>query len=476
MSKRTKRIKKVKTARGGNIEYLDEVGEDQYGTYQRALLSMTRGGKGKPYNVYMEPSPHLVLDTSPSPRGWYKGKNESDRVRPRPCYTEALLTTPYGGFCSLNCAHCYVNGGTRGYRATGLPAAHVVYPDKLRAQIAKINVSGAGYITSFSEPFHQLEPKYHVTRRLAQVFIDEGLPIFYLSRSIPPDWAIDTLQENAYSYMQWSINTGNPDHYRKMSPGSYDLDDVYERIQDFSEQGIFVSIQVNPIVAGITKLADIMLLLDNLKQAGAHHCIFKFVEQVANNRKSLMARMGKRGLPDVDKFDKVFSQVIGGVYTVAQDVRVEWLKAILEHTRKLGLTMSTCYEYYNDGHAGSNLAPWFTTSDQCHGRGVPVYYRPSPGAPFQPVPGCYRKGCLYCSDYGTRACGNDKLLHADAMEYKDLRETVIREVDDELWAHVDSCLMPEDAKQSTRNIIFYSNPKMLTDAEMWGWGEVDEIC
>lgn len=445
-------------------------GVDEYGPYQMIPISMVRGGKLVPYKVHTRPMKHLLKDTTPAPRGWYKPKHpESDRIRPRPCYTEALLTTPYGGFCPINCAHCYVNNGTRGYRATGLPVVHYKYPGAMKKWVSNLMVSGAAYITSFSEPFHPLESTYYITQDLAQVFVDEGLPIFFLSRKIPPDWALDVLHENVYSYMQWSINTSNDNHYRKFSPGSFTLEQVYEAIELFASSGIFVSIQVNPIIAGITTLDEVCQLVYDVADAGANHVIFKFVEQVANNRQVIVDAMHKRGLPHVAEFDNLFNQVIGGVYTIQEDVRIEWLDVLLEETRKAQITMSLCYEYYDDGAAGESLAPYYTTADQCHGRGVPLYFRPDPGAPFEPLAGCYRKGCLYCEEYGTQVCDNDKLLDASTLTYKDLR-SIRLESDDRLWLVSDSCEKPEHAGVYTQGRLF-GNPQLLTDAELWGWYE-----
>jgi DNA repair photolyase len=244
-------------------------------------------------------------------------------------------------------------------------------------------ISGAWYITSFSEPFYpKLEEHYHVVRRLSEVLIREGLPFFYLSKQAPHPYAYAYLQENPYSYMQFSISTGNGDHWRKLAPGAPDLYEMYDNIWRMNRQGIYVSIQCNPIVPGVTSLDDIIGLCRKVADAGAQHIIFKFVEQVANNRRTIIDRMHERKLPGVDAFDAIFNQVIGGVYTVQEDVRIEWLDELLKVTREVGLTMSLCYEYFDNGHAGGNLAPFYTTSDQCHGRGVPMYFRPEKGAPW----------------------------------------------------------------------------------------------
>ena len=42
--------------------------------------------------------------------------------------------------------------------------------------------------------------------------------------------------------------------------------------------GIYVSIQCNPIIAGIVSHQAVMELFDKLKHAGADHVIVKFVE------------------------------------------------------------------------------------------------------------------------------------------------------------------------------------------------------
>ena len=438
-------------------------GKDEYGDYDLIPLSMVQGGALKPFKVHRKPMKHIINKSAPAPRGWYKDKHEPKTRRPRPCYTEALLTTPYGGYCPIGCAFCYVDNGTRGYRATGLPTVNPTYAETFAKQLAKIQVSGAAYISSFTEPFQPLENDYEITKQLTDVLLEENLPLFYLSRKLPPDWAIDALQVNPYSYMQWSVNTSNNDHYRKMSPGSYTIDEVLDNVQLLSSKGIYTSFQCNPIIAGVTTLDDLTELVRLSAEAGLRHIIFKFTEQVFNQRQLLIDRLRAVKLPNMDVFESWFNQTIGGVYTVQEDIRIEWLEELLNCTIDNGITMSTCYEYYDDGAAGSNLAPYCTTADQCHGRGVPIHFRPEPDQPFEPLPGCYRKGCLYCEDYGTKACDNEVLLAAKALKYSDLRSMQLVGYPP-MWGYADSCARPENVKDAPVH-----NPMWQTDAEMWGW-------
>lgn len=439
-------------------------GEDENGAYDVVPLSMVKGGKLKPTKVYRKPVKHVITTSSPSPRGWYKNKWVADRVRPRPCYTESVLTVPFSGACIIGCKYCYVAHGTRGYRATGIATVTPNYPDQMRKALSKMMIAAPAYITSFTEPFQPLEDRYHITQRLSQVFIDEGLPLFYLTRLIPPEWAVEAILKNPYSYMQWSINTPNERHRRMMSPGTAKLDDVWAAMERLSDLGIFISVQVNPILAGITTLDELVELVNLIADHGGHHVIFKFAEQVYSNRKLLLERLSK--LPNVDKFDKLLNQTIGGVYTIQQDVRLEWLNVLLEETRNIGITMSTCYEYYDNGKAGANYAPYVSTSDNCHGRGIPIFYRPEVGAKFRPLPGCSKIGCLYCAEYGTRACGNETLLQAKALEFKDYKS--IKLVGDERnWDLPGSCLRP-DVITSMDGV----NPGFKTHAELWDWEQV----
>ena len=440
-----------------------ETGEDEGGKYHIIPLSMVRGGELKPTKVYDKPMRHIVNGAAPAPRGWYKNKHEPKRVRPRPCYTEALLTTPYGGYCHVGCKFCYVDNGTRGYRSTGIATANPEYPDYMRRQVAKMNICGAAYMSSFAEPFQILENQYHITQRLSDVFIDNGLPIFYLSRLLPPDWAVDALQANPYSYMQWSVNTSNDIDYKRMSPGSYHIEEVIKSVERLSKLGIYTSFQVNPVLPGITTVDELVELVRLGANAGLKHVIFKFAEQVTGNKKILLERLRSAGLDGVDRFEEKFTQVIGGVYTVEQELRVEWLNILLGATRDAHITMSTCYEYYNDGAAGANMAPYFTTSDQCHGRGVPMFFRPGPDQKFQPLPGCYRKGCLYCAEYGTHACGNETLLEAKALTHNDYKNIRL-DYNDANWTMEESCLVPSKAIQMNR---VFGNPGFMTDMEWW---------
>lgn len=403
--------------------------------YEDRLIGMTRNAKAanrKRLRVYLDPAPHVVLAQSVPLRGWYKAKVEAAGVRPRPCYTEALLTQPYGGACPVRCFFCYINNGVRGYRGQGVTVVDPSYPEKTAAQLAKMRTGAAAYISSFTEPFQPaLEPHYRVTERLAHVFSRVGLPIFFLSRQVPPSWVVDVLRANPYSYQQFSVNTPDPATWRKMSPRAAPLPAILDAIRELRAAGIYISIQVNPLLPGVVRPAEADALVALLAEAGAHHLIFKFVEVVHPAAEALRSRVRRLfGDERADEFDALLVDSIGGVKTVSEEYRIGELQRLQRECSRHGMTMGLCYEYRYGrdaegnvvGRAGESLGPMFTTGDQCHGRRVPVFSRPSADVAFEPISGCPPAGCLYCREEAGPAppCGNLGLQEARALVASDL--------------------------------------------------------
>jgi hypothetical protein len=178
-------------------------------------VSMMRGGEKKPLKVYLDPMPHIRIETAKDLQGWYQSRHWPDETganlakRPRPCYTDAMLTEPYGGYCAVGCAFCYINSGFKGYRGSGLISVPIGYGKQVAKQLSKLRSAAAGYFSSFTDPFLPLEDLYHNTQQGAEAFDAAGLPVFFLSRLHYPGWAFDLLGRNRYSYMQKSINCGN---------------------------------------------------------------------------------------------------------------------------------------------------------------------------------------------------------------------------------------------------------------------------
>jgi len=385
-------------------------------------IGMVRNAKEKKeVKIFLDPIPHIRLGKAKQLQGWYQPKtsNKGSRGRNRPCYTEAMLTEPYGGYCTVGCAFCYINSGFRGYRGSGLTTVPMHYGEQIKKQLRTLKASAAGYFSSFSDPFLPIEDYYHNTETAAREFVKQGLPIFFLSRLSYPDWAITLLQQSKYSYAQKSINCATQMDWEKLSPGALPLEDHFEEIKKLRRAGIYVSIQVNPIIAGITDHDEIEILFEKLASCGTNHVIVKFVEAGYSWAPAMVARMTQRfGDNRSAAFRELFTQNIGGQRTIEQEYRLEGHKRYQKCATKLGMTYSVCYEYRDANPGCVSIGPEFMTSEQCHGHKVPMFKRQGAAQRFKEVKECEPSGCLTCSG----GCGSEIMKQADALKLKDFKD------------------------------------------------------
>lgn len=416
--------------------------------YQYWYVAMTRNAKmenRKKIKVFLEPTPHAVINQNIQLKGWYQPKHISGSIaRRRPCYTEALLTQPYGGACPIRCVMCYINNGVRGYRGQGLTVVDPEYPDKIRKQLAGMRTASAFYISSLTEPFQPIEKIYHNTQRTAQVAIDAGLPLFFLTRQAVPDWAIEQLQKHPLSYHQISITTPDPKDWKLLCPGAAPLDVHLKRLKDVHDAGVYTSIQVDPIIPGITSIRQVVQLIEMLADHGADHLIFKFVEAVLPAKGSLVRRLREVFGDRVQVFEDLFVETIGGVCNIKEHYRLSAFPHFLRACTKHHLTMSLCFEfmYERDTHGAivdhrgivvthpthPQAHPEYLTADQCHGRRVPMYTRETVDAPWEGVVQCPPSGCLYCEEtcgQDEPPCGNSAMFQAGELVAKHFRLPVI---------------------------------------------------
>ncbi len=382
--------------------------------------------------------PHLRIPHAKPLQGWYQDKNNTKQgSRPRPCFSEAILTEPYGGYCTVGCAFCYVNSGFRGYRGSGLISVPIGYGVQVAQMLSKTKTSAAGYFSSFTDPFLPIEEVYHNTQQGAEAFARLGLPVFFLSRLRYPGWAIDLLKQNRYSYAQKSLNTGNDEDWQKLSPGAIPLQEHIEQVGELRKQGIYTSIQCNPIVPGIITHDDIRNLFERLAAVGNNHVIVKFVEAGYSWAPAMVQRLRKRFGDRATRFEELFTEnQAGSQRTIQVGYRLEAHALYRRWATELGMTYATCYEYRKGDVTKGETKDWrsigreFTTAEQCHGQKVPMYTRTDLSATFEEVKECAPTGCLYCADEndGKPRCGSETFGAAKALRSPDYKKAAIPSV------------------------------------------------
>jgi hypothetical protein len=241
------------------------------------------------------------------------------------------------------------------------------------------------------------------------------------------------LKQNKYSYAQKSINTIDPDDWHKLSPGAISLPDNFEEVKALHKAGIYVSIQVNPIMAGIVSNEQIVELIHKLASCGADHLIFKFAEIAYPSRASLIDIMTLQFGPERGaKFKELFTCSIGHQATVDEAYRLNALDLFAKECKKAKVSMATCYEFRFErdergrivNRTGVSIGRDYLTADQCHGHRVPMFTRRFIGAPFLEVEECPPSGCLHCGDENegnAGECGSKFMASAKALEFSDYK-------------------------------------------------------
>lgn len=415
------------------------VDEDTGMRYQTWDIGMVRNAVNrKEVKVFLDPIPHIIIDDAKPLQGWYKAKHEPAGVRPRPCMTDSILTEPYGGTCSVACPFCYINAGMRGYRAQGLTTVPKNYGDQVSKQLTRWRTSAAGYICSFIDPFLPLEKIYGNSKGCAEAFTKVGLPIYFLSRLEYPSWAYDILQKNKYSYAQMSINTSSEEQWKRLSPWAPPLEFHMNQIKELHRKKIYISVQCNPIIAGVTKNEEIHKLIWMLKENGADHVIFKFVETAYPYKNALIDQMVKRFGDRGTKFAELLTCNIGGQVTIDEEYRIDAIRGFRKQAKKAGITMALCYEYKYErdeegkilNKTGVSMGRDFLTAEQCHGHRVPLFTRDSVEEKFREVEECPPSGCLHCADDAEDkkpACGSALFGAAGANRNTDYRTPIYGE-------------------------------------------------
>jgi len=199
---------------------------------------------------------------------------------------------------------------------------------------------------------------------------------------------------------------------------------------------VYVSIQVNSIIPGVTTNDQVIDLFRMLAEAGADHVITKFVESAYAWAPAMVEKMienfGDRGRA----FAALFNQNIGGERTVDEGYRMAAHKLFKAEATRLGMTYSVCFEFKwernPDGSVknktGISIGPEVTTAAQCHGHRVPVFTRTSADEMFREIKQCPRSGCLYCTDGndGKPRCGDQLAGEATALRMPQLKLPIIR--------------------------------------------------
>jgi len=396
-----------------------------------------RFGKSvKRFKVVEDPIPHILVPTTKEVvHGWFYGYEDEGR---RECSSERILINPYNG-CSVNCPECY-SRGYKGYfdlwNEKGIIAVFKDIDVKLKRELSQLYVASTGYLCPVTDPFQQpLEGKYHLSERVAGVFLDLDLPIEFITKcgGNIPTRLIKRMAEHRYGHClaQFSILSVDEEFRKVFSPGGSTVEEQFKAVRKCADLGLYTVVRMDPIMPGITdNPKEIEQVVERAKIEGAKHMIFSVCD-LGDAWRDRLLKVIKEHYPHAyPLWLKIYTERVGNSFSADISYRKKIFALARKICEKYGLTMSLCMEFEIVRKNGriwyKGLNEEFMTSKVCEGLITPIYYRKSLKENFRPFEKC-DGDCLSCAKgLKTPVCGSPILSKAPALrlnDYKKLRLT-----------------------------------------------------
>lgn len=355
----------------------------------------------------------------PPLRGWWGNPRPGDRSGERTNIAEFFIVSPYDGYCSIGCQFCFQNNPKYDVNSgENITILNSLLRYTLPKKLDEMYYGFPGLFNYFTEPFNILEESYHLTQFCIEEFTKRNLPVCIMTRKAVPAWCIQELKKNKDSYVQISINTSNPETWHKLSPQTDNLDILYCSIKELTTQGIHVTLRIDPIIPGITKLNDILSLIDTCISLGVQHVTASFLRYSNNGSRLMLERLGQIFPYEYPELIEKMDQKWYGVTRANTIYRMNTIDKMLLYINKR-VSFSLDREYMNVGKKQvANMNDLYMIGTQIDtGKAVPVYMRLSLEDKFQPLPRC-KGNCINCE---TASCKSYALATAENRMPKLLR-------------------------------------------------------
>lgn len=344
------------------------------------------------YKIIKEPVKHILVNSSKKLHGWWPGKRE--------CSCEKMLINPYNG-CSVNCFFCYANNFQWGYfkhfKETGTITVCKNYDLEVAKQLDRLNVAACGYLSPMTDPFQQINNKYHLSDKIIKVFIDRNIPISFTTKCLTPDNLPELISKQKHSFAQFSIITPRKDLIKHiLGSSAANSDDLFNEIKKYSpikylnsDQTIHTVCRIDPIIPYITSARDdLKELIKQAVSAGARHIIASCLDIPVSAKNLIIKRLYQLNANPDYAYEKLFCENIGGSLHAHINFRKKLFSFLREETQKQGISFALCMEYEKNKPYIVNIGKdktkkvschglnkEFMTSSTCEGINVPIYIR-----------------------------------------------------------------------------------------------------
>lgn len=226
---------------------------------------------------------------------------------------------PYRG-CEHGCSYCYARPSHEylGHSA-GLDFESKIYVKMQSPQLLSKELSKKSWIPQVvvlsgnTDCYQPPEKKFGLTRACLKVFSDFKNPVGLITKNALICRDIDILSSLAnenLAHVTLSITTLNAELARKLEPRTSTPESRLQSIRKLSEAGIPVSVNVAPIIPGLTD-HEVPSILEAASQAGARHAGYTML-RLPYSVRDIFTQWLERHYPEKK------NKVLGALYDVRE--------------------------------------------------------------------------------------------------------------------------------------------------------------
>ncbi len=169
-----------------------------------------------------------------------------------------------------------------------------------------------GVCGGVSDGYQPAEKEYKITRKLLEVLLDFGLPIFILTKSdlVLRDLdVIKKIHEQSFANVLFTITLHDEEMRRIFEPRASSTPERFDALEETRKAGLYGGVMSTPIIPGIGDSYENMTsLAKNAKRVGAEFILFSGMTLKPGRQKEYFLNVIKRHYPEkLQLLEKIFS-------------------------------------------------------------------------------------------------------------------------------------------------------------------------
>ncbi len=245
---------------------------------------------------------------------------------------------PYTG-CSHFCLYCYATSYIG--RRESKPKENFIR--NLVRDLSSADRSLPVALSTSSDPYPPAEARLGLTREAIKVLLENRFRVIVVSKSDLVVRDLDIFKLGLVT-VSLTITTLDPKLSKLIEPGAPEPRRRLEAVRKLSENGVPVSVRVDPVIWGLNDDPfELKELVDAVVEAGAVHIVTSTYKVKPDN----IARMSAT-FPDLaSKWRRLYfreGERIEGYRYLKKRIRMKLLSPIVEEASRLGVTYATCRE------------------------------------------------------------------------------------------------------------------------------------